>query len=180
MNGFVEREGQSSNIQWGRMAAGAAVVGGIVLAGVAIASGDVPILSQIAEGVQLMATSAFNSIGTAISSTGTASALPAPELADKESSVFSALGSYLNNAGTFLQDNAKSLGGAALLATGLGYFTIHPASGVQQGVPALAPAISNDRLQTAQMGFAAREQMRAVNALMQSRMQAFGSNDRQV
>ena len=177
MSGFTERHGQSSNIQWGRIVAGAAITTGVVLVGLAIGGGEVPILSDIAEGIKLMATSIATSVSNAISGADATAAVPPINL-DESPSMFAQFGTYLGKVGTFLETNAKALGGAALLGAGLGYMTSH-----SNTEPQLAPvpaAVVTSRLQNAQMGFAAREQMRAVNALMQSRMQAFGQNDRQV
>lgn len=180
MSGYVERQGQSSNIQWGRLAAGAAVATGVLLVGLSIGGGEVPILSDVAEGIKLMAASIYESVSTAISGLGSSAALPAPDAVAQGPGIFASLGEYLGNVGDFLTNNAKSLGGAALLATGLGYMAGHPASehASMEAIP--VPAASNTRMQTAQMGFAAREQMRVVNSLMQSRMQTFGQTDRQV
>jgi hypothetical protein len=176
MTSFVERESQSSNVQWGRMVAGATVATGVVMVGLAIGSGEVPILSDIADGVKQLALIAMDSAKELISGLTTAAPPSPTEVAG--TGVFAKFGEYLADIGTFLQNNAKFLGGAALLGAGAGYMSTHPSPDATKAAPAMALA-SNARLQTAQMGFAAREQMRAVNALMEARMQAFGGTPTQ-
>lgn len=173
MSGFVARESQFSNIQWGRVVAGAAVTTGAVLVGVAIANGGVPILSDVADGVKQVAMNLFNAVKESI--TGVTPP-PAGQIPLDEPGMFSKFGEYLHELGTFLETNAKALGmgGATVAAGGILYNTTHP----EIKVAPVAASVS--RMQNLQMGFAAREQMRAVNALMESRMQMFGAQDRQV
>lgn len=159
---FSERQSGSNEIQWGKVVAGVAVATGAIMLGVALTSGDIPILSEVTNSVIAVA----QSVGEQISAVFTAS----PEL--PKTNVFEALGELFSKVGTFFDNNLASIGGATLLAGGLGYFTMHYENQAIQGE--LVPATSQARLQNAQMGFAAREQMRATNALMQARMQAFG------
>lgn len=144
---------QGQSVSWGKVTAGAALATGAVLMGVAVSQGEVPILSEIYAGLKDIVKGLFS--GLAGESATAITAIPQePGIVSKA----------FANFGEIISEHAKALSGAALMGGALAYF------GFANDKRAVAVPVHD--MEATQMGFAAREQMRAVNALMQSRMVA--------
>ena len=159
MVGFADREQESTDINWGRSAgraaAGLGIASGVVLAGVGL---DIPILKEVGETAGELFTGgaeegAENAANEALSTT--------EQVIEPVADIKTPLTDRLTDPAT--------LGGAALTATGAAYLATHPAKEQQHYDP-----IAEAQLQAQPMGFAAKEEMRKVDALMKARAAAFG------